>query len=520
MKKLSRSQCAVGPFLAAALAMAILPASPADAQLRDMLRSATDRLTEDRSEPQQQVQQAFTPGRQDLSVQGYSESFADVRRIMESGDYLGAKEAYTDRRGSFSRQFLSANDEFLSNVEQGIMLLDGQSPAGAIDAFDAAEQNVEEARDGERGDSVWSRVQRTTGRGLGALARVAGVRGLGPYSEQDYERVLQLNYLTLSYLVQGDNRAFNVMRRATTEQAVARDLFAAQIADADSRRVEAGAPRDPSAQSGFFGQFDAYSHIATRVPDAYVNPLGDYLTGVIFEIDAVENPNTLTNANTAYSNALSLRSDSSVLRSAIQATSGPRAQDGQTVHILMAEGFSPARQLLVYGLQYADIDTLLEYPMLVPIPSRIDRFEAYAPNGAFLGRFDPIGDIEAIMMRSQQDRLPLAWAELIAGAWRTHAQRQAAGDNQWIRLGVGVVEGMQMPDMRSWSSLPRRFHVARLRPAAGTQEIEVRALDEAGNVLFTERARIDPQSRQAVVYGRATNAALSLSTPDQLWIDR
>lgn len=519
---------------AAAGAALLFSAGAAQAQFRDLFQSLADGaeaglgagLAEALGQPAEQQQQyeqyqqapLVAPGQQVMSLHGYSAGFAPVRQEMNAGRYDQARTLYLDGgNAGLAGAYISSDDTFLTNVEQGVMMLDAGDYASAMQAFNLAEDNVEETKEDERDGGLLGGLGAMVGGVSKAVTSAIGVRGLAAYSEEDYERVLQLNYLTLAYMLSGQDGAFNVGRRGAMEQALLRDRFLERLAEAEAQPQEGGVAANAGAQAGFYTQFEQFSSIAARVPNAYVNPLGDYITGLVFEIDATANPETLANANSAYVDALALVPSSVVLQEAVRATGGDAAEDRRLVHVVVGEGFSPTRQLMAYGLQLSDTETTtLEIPVLAPIASQIERFEIHVPGGPMIAVADPIADLEAIMLRSQQDSLPMRWAEIAVGALRTTVQRDAIGNSQMGALVLGAVEGLQAPDMRSWSSLPRRFHVARVEIPVGLAEIEIRALDGNGQALSVQRVPISAESRHTVIYGRATDASLTLYRPEHL----
>jgi len=451
-----------------------------------------------------------------MTFGGYSQSFNLIRQHMDAGDYARARAIYLGEAEDVGiSNFVSTDDKFLRNVELGVMLLDERNPDQARLAFDAAEGELTERDQGERKAGFLGSI----GKRAGALTATAiGRRGLAPYQPADYERILQLNYLTLGYLLEGDRSAFNVSRRATQEQLLAREAFLQELAKVEQELDDAPSREGAvSARDGFYGEFAQFNSIADRVPSAYVNPLGFYVTALVYEIDAARRPNFTGNARASYEKALELTPQSNYLRGAIQDTSGSLPSEGSRLHVLVGEGFAPTRQLLEYGLDYQSRVIPVKVPVLVPHASSIDRFEIRNQSGRVLGEMEPFADIEAMMMRSQKDRLPMVWAEVFFSIARSALLTEAAGDSSWAGLTLGMAEGLQSPDMRSWSSLPRRFHMARFDADPSVTSIEIRALDEDGRLVTTRTAPVNWHDGHAIVYGRAVSGGLNAGGPTTLW---
>ncbi|MEL6415397.1 MAG: hypothetical protein AAFQ15_10715, partial [Pseudomonadota bacterium] len=273
-----------------------------------------------------------------------------------------------------------------------------------------------------------------------------------------------------------------------------------------------------NAQTYFFLAFSQYDDIASRVPSAFVNPLGYYVNAVVLEIDSVRKPEKRGNARESYRKALELAPSSTVLNNAYNEMSrGATNADEATVHILFAEGFAPSRQILTYGLQLDGAVIPIELPVYVPNNSDIASVTAQANTGQ-TAQLEAIADIEAIVMRSQKDRLPIIWSKVALQATRSALMQNAAGSSRVGAVIYGVAEGLQQPDTRSWSSLPARFYVTRLKVPRTATQITLSARTPNGGVVGSQSLSIDASSGHAVIYGRAMSGALNATTSAPLWI--
>lgn len=471
---------------------------------------------------------ALAANEQTLTLGGYAMSFSAVRDRLASGDYAGAIALFSGEAGGEGEAlnaFVSTNDQFLRNAELGVMRFELGETAAAVEHFNLAEAEVNDADAAERRGGMRGALGRLGQRATRLGAGLVGREGLAPYQEADFEEILQLNYLTLTYLMEGEYKAFNVTRRAIVAQTIAREVFLEELAAAGKELEDLGTAEPASAgsiataQTNFFNVFSQYDDIAARVPSAYVNPLGYYVNAVVLEIDSIRKPEKRGNARESYRKALELAPGSAVLERALADMQEAPAEDGMTtVHVIMAEGFAPSRQVLGYGLQLNDQVIPIELPVYTPNPSAIAQLTLAADTGQS-GKMEPIADVEAIVMRSQKDRLPIIWAKVALQAVRSSLMQSAAGDSMIGAVAYGVAEGLQSPDTRSWSSLPARFHVARLKVPPTATAITVNAFSETGNRLGAQAIPIDTSSSHVVIYGRANDTHMGVRVSDQLWIN-
>ncbi len=540
------------------VAAALAGAAPAHAQLKEMWRNLPKSLpglptqTPTPAPPPPPPAQTIKPGVQTIEPRGYSQQFQPVREMIGQGRYADAfgrfapmsapdqKDAATTTsrpsggaRGAPPAPAATASatppgrlpsDPYLSRVELGLIAFESGDPETAITHLKQAEDTENERRDahgakavaGKAGD--WLRV---------GMGKVSGQNEIAPYHPLDHERVLQLNYLSLAYLLQGDRRCYNITRRCIAEQGDLKVKFEKELADykakyaeqtTDTSKVTEG---DRKAFDELSSQFKAYDAQAARVPNAYVNPLGDYLAGVIQEIASREQPALRDNSRIGYQNALKLCGRSAQLSAAAQAMARPRVPANERVlHVIVGEGFSPQREVMSFGLTLRQQVVPVRVPIFKPVGTPIQRIAVLGQNGATLGALDPIGDFEAIRLRDQQDRTPQimlgVFTDSLASYFTGQALKKAGGIGELIH---GLRDATASPDTRSWLSLPRRFHVARLVVPASVRSVQIAAFDAAGGRVAAAPTPLSPTETQSILYARVTPGAVRVQTARRLWID-
>ena len=488
------------------------------------------------------------PGKQGLFAGGYSQRFEPLRVMIATADYTDAIQAFVppaaptptgsgtapETKGDVKAPLPEAHhavltsDPFLANVELGLIAFEAGQLDEAVDHLKKAEILQDHAKG----------LGHTLGRGFGWFgSKVTGQGELAPYHPLDYEAVLQLNYLALAHLMKGQPTCYNVARRCIDFQQEIKARFEKEIDEAKAKLARQDAdeakkppPKDQAARdeqatehqtlNDFTGEFKAYDSYAGRVPNAYVNPLGDYLAGVIQEIASREQDALRDNSRIAYENAVALCGRSSQLSAAAAAMKRARVPNGErVVHVIVGEGFAPERRELFFVLGLVGQLLPVRVPIFTPVASPIEAIDVHV-GSARLAVLDPIGDFEAIRMRSQQDRVPLLTLDVTVGLVASYMEGKAA--HKFGPLGDVLYGGKELAshaDTRSWLSLPRRFHVARVALPAAATSITLGTLGKAGQRLASQRVEVPKGESHTVVYARAVDGQITVHSARRLWID-
>jgi uncharacterized protein len=579
-------------------AFAIATLEPAHAQFGSMLGKALKQATQPQQQqnlaPQQAAEaEAETPDGQQTPPQqynrqwlGYSQNFQALRPFLLKGDFAGAKAAFETGKdpsgapvplppnpvvtgaaggqtppaaagfmglaaaaraqqggqaGAVSTGVLQPMAQtaapFITNVEVGTLLLDSGDFTSARGAFDTAGQTGA----GTAAQSNSSRaggMLRSLGRGAAALA---GNAEMGAYDAPDYERVLQLNYLSLAYLLTGDAKAFNVsMRTADRQREAFNDLNerAAKLQDearaafeaerAKAQQELATAQNNPDQQGGTTAVNSQLSAAyaspdyckAPNVPSAFVNPLSFYLNGIVYEVSSVQYREDRDTARISYEKALQLAPNAGVLSAAVRDLNSQQVRPGRLTHVLVAEGFAPTRQAIRMQLNYGNVQAPITIPRLTCHPSDVAAIEVRSLDGKTLTRLDQVANIEGMMLQRQKDREAITAAAVFTNALRGAMENRVAQQAGFV--GQLLVQAKQSsfdrPDMRSWSTLPARMFGGRVYVPDDVTEVDIVSLNANGQVVATSRSKLDTQSRQNVVYARAVQSTLAVTPPAQLWI--
>ncbi|HEY1753616.1 MAG TPA: hypothetical protein VGG29_20330 [Caulobacteraceae bacterium] len=490
-----------------------------------------------------QQKPATPPGLQAVVPKGYSERFIKVREMIAAGRYDEAVERFEQPpkpepapKGAKGDPKPASSgpkppppivsDAYLADTEMGLLAFEGGHVEDAVG-------HLHDAEDIHEGVGAPTTRSAAVKKGFGGAARLlagklTGQEEIEVYHPLDHEVILLLNYLALARLLQGERECYNVTRRCIDQQTDLKAKFDKEIEAYKSKYSEQTSDTtkvtdtDRTSLGNLSDQFKSYDTAATRVPNAYVNPLGDYLAGVIQEIVSREEPALRDNAKIAYQTAARLCGGSPQLAAAAAAMARPRVPPKERVlHVVAGEGFAPERDVMTFGLAFHGDVVLVKVPIFKPVPSAVSRIAVQAPSGQILATLDPIGDFEAIRLRDQHDRIP----EIMLGVLTSFLASYFEG-RLMDKLGLAgqvlhlVRDAAATPDTRSWLSLPRRFHVARVvLPPKVTSSVNMVSFDAAGRRIASQPVTLLAGETQSFVYARATDQGLQAQAARRLWID-
>ena len=361
--------------------------------------------------------------------------------------------------------------------------------------------------------------------GLGAMEKLAtkffGAGEYGRYDASGFEKVLLLDLAAMAFLLEGDDRAFNVARLAILWQDEEKEKFEEKL-EALEKEAEEKITKDDlgknSEASGIYGklqkEYSKYDDVALMVPNAFVNPFGDYVTGMVNEFKSVKVKSLLSNANIAYKQALELNPKSNVLKQAVKDTEKKKSAS-RLIHVVCLDGFVPEKKVLSIPV-YSTID--IELPTYEPVKSDVAKIKVVTTEGKVLATLSPVADIEAIALRLQKDALPGIQAMVVAATIRDIGLAKL-GEKLPFGLGgtfMRAIDRFQEPDTTSWMSLPSKILAARIYPPKGLKKIKVRSYDRDGKKLAEQVVDLGEGNRHFVL-ARSINKTLYAYPSKKIW---
>ncbi len=442
--------------------------------------------------------EAFAPAREALRAGRFDELVAKMNTNPSSED--GQRMSDED-----AKERLIARNSELAIVERGLLTLNSGDFERALLFFDAAEQKMEQSEAEGVLSSFGSAVSK------GAFSALFGAEEVRDYAMRGYEKVMLLNYKALCYMLLGDRKAYNVTRKAIDKQQEEWEKFREMLAALEEEQTKQG-----GQMASVAGRVDADNRdAATRkkaamVPNAYVNPFGDYMNAMLMEMDSIADSSLRDNARIAYQKVLDNNKDCSAARTALNQVRKGVPRGRKLVHVILADGFAPERKEMSKGYQVDQLKAVVNYAEAMPVPTQVAG--ARVSFGGSSSRLASLSKLESIILRDDQDRLPLRTSMIALALLRSGAASAFLGD-----FGVKIASSMQRPDTRSWLSLPNQVVVARMYVPANTTKIRLDTLSGKGGVLASATVPIAAQG-PTVVYAVSYDSQLRAYANKHSWV--
>ena len=501
-----------------------------------------------------------------VAYAGYSEKFLGIKGLLADGEAELAFQQHLATLEKKSKKKRKKNKEgetpivekaieykdphFLFALEQGLLALDADHRADATDYFELSEELLEQREGQSGGKKSFKFISSGAGKLLGF-----GESGI--YRGVAFERILMLNYKSIAYMLNGDRRAYNVTRRAINWQNSEKRDFDQEMQEINARvekeerkllaKAEKQAKKDakknakkkakdseqedepaieaPNFEGGGLKnllttvqqQYKASESKALQVPNAFVNPFGFYMAGIVQEYDSYDDRSLRDNARISYGKALELKPGSQVIERALKEIGQAAPKGKRLVHIVLAEGFAPEKKVLGFDLNIDGTAVKVKLPIYEQDPSLVDRVEIQDRKGKTLSVLSQIADIDAIALRHQYDSLSKQHLNLIVSVTRDAYSNKALGKfgrlGSIVKMGKGAITN---PDMRSWMTLPKQMLAARLYLPKKQKDLRLVIFDKQGEILAQKVMTLDTENHN-FVYARSIDNTLYTSASDDLW---
>lgn len=453
--------------------------------------------------------------RQNVYYAGYSKEFQKVKQWMASGNLKDVDKFYTAREAEILKKNQTKWQSIeeiglLRWMERGTLYLDEGNLDKSIKSFN----NAEEILNVRQKDSIASDF--LTSITAFAAETATGNEEFQEYPGEGYEKVLMLNYKSIAFLINGKRQAYNVARRAIDWQNLEKTLFQEKIEAAKKESKEQNSGGDSDDE--WMNSYKALDKIATRVPSAFVNPFGYYVTGMIQEYESRDDRSLKDNARIAYKKALELNPESKVLKQAVKDMKSRKSPGNRRLlHIVVADGFAPEKKMLVYNYSAGNGVIPVKLPIYEPVPSKVARIEVQTTGGKRLARLSPVADIEAICLRHQKDSEAFRSLRVGLSIARAVGVNQAASNlSVFGNMLSSAANDLAAPDMRSWMSLPASLQAARLYISKNTKKLKIVSFDAKGRRLASKTVTINTPS-DAFIYARSIDKQMYAHGSDTMW---
>lgn len=451
-----------------------------------------------------------------ITYEGYSKQFIPIKDLIAKGNF---DQAYLIEQNKIAQD----DADFLNSIEAGILAIDANNMLEATEHFATAEKVLKQESD----SSVVEGSLATFG--LEALSMISGFGELTTYSGEPYERILMLNYKSITYLLNGERKAYNVTRRAIDWQNIEKKEFDKNIGEAEKELQEEQGKLDDekniSAYTNIFAaiasQYKSSKSRALSVPSAYINPFGFYMAGIVQEFDSYDDASLRDNAQISYKKALELNPKSKVIKQAIKGTRKAAPKNRRLVHVIVADGFAPEKKTLTFNLNVRDSLVPVKLALFEPVKSSVAKIKIKSGKRT-LATFSEIADIEAITLRHQLDSLPLQHARVAVSVFRNIAENELLKGIGGYAGAIGMIvkqvrDGFANPDMRAWMSLPKTLSAARIYVRNSQKTIAIVSYDKKGRILAKKKIKLNKKSHN-FIYVRSLEKNLYAKINKNLWI--
>ena len=448
---------------------------------------------------------------------GYSKKYAPYRDKLAKGEadaVFSILKEEEEKIGTKNSEKLASELRLVGLMERTSLSLQLGDPDKALD-YSRLAQDVIEERNSE------SYLKEGASSFGNFFLDLAGAGEFGRYNAPGYEKVLLLDMASMAYLLKGDERAFNVARLAVEWQKEEKELFATQLEkekketkEEDKKENEVSEESSIKLIDSLHKEFAKYDKTALKVSSAFVNPFGDYVTGMINEFKSRKVKSLISNAHIAYKQALKLNPRSKVLQRAVRDTKAKK-RPNNLVHIVALDGFVPEKKILSIPV----IDTIdVELPTFNPIPSRVAKIKVLSRNNKTLATLSPVADIEALALRHQKDSLPYIQSMMLTAATRDVALVQG-GNSLFGGLGSLVksfTDDAQEPDTTSWMTLPSTILAARIYTYPGLKTLKIRSYDKKNKMIAEKIIKLN-EGDQHFVLVRSSDQSINAYPSEKIW---
>ncbi len=468
----------------------------------------------------QRVNTSGKPLKPEAYYAGYSKKYVAYRDKLAAGDSDAVLQLMAEEEAKIKAETQDEDDlvnqlRLIGLMERASLSLELGEPDKALDWCRLGQELIEK----RASESYLKEGVSSVGH---FFADTLGAGELARYDAPGYEKVMLLDLASMAYLLKGDDRAFNVARLAVEWQEEEKEKFTEELEKKTKEEVEGRKKASNSQQkqnadrlfSALHNEFSKYDSTTLTVPNAFVNPFGDYVTGMVDEFKSVKVKSLISNAHIAYKQALELNPKSKVLQQAVKDTKKRKRAD-RLIHIVALDGFVPEKKVLSIPID-RDID--VELPTFNPIPSKVAKIKVLTAKNKTLTTLSPVANIEALALRHQKDSLPYVQAMLLTSVVRDTVM-VSAGDA--ILGGLGgllkeVTDEAQEPDTTSWMTLPSTIMAGRFYAPKGLRTLKIRSYDRAGKLLAEKKVKLN-KGNQHFVLVRSMDKTLYAYPSKKIW---
>jgi uncharacterized protein len=347
-----------------------------------------------------------------------------------------------------------------------------------------------------------------------------------PYEGQDFEKVMVHTLDALNYLMMGNTEDARVEIRNSyrTQQ----DLYNAHYKDIEKAKKDSqGVNYEDSFKDSSSDSYNRMKQTASSVVSVYQNAFAYYISSLVYELNGEEDeayidlkkailsaPNctAVQKDLIRMSRDLGYRDDLDKWQNQF-GKNAPFPKDSIDIFVVFELGLAPFREQFKLVLPIPTVGLVsVAVPVYAYVPSLVTGGYVTA-NGRSDGT-SIVSDTDAIASRNLLDDYPILLAkQAVRAAIKGTATREAGKQyGGWVQLAAGIAFAItEQADLRTWSTLPKQIHTARLFVPKGTSEFTVTALPGVPG-RFSETVQIPANARHIVVLARASESNITVSS--------
>jgi len=343
-----------------------------------------------------------------------------------------------------------------------------------------------------------------------------------PYEGQDFEKVMIRTLDALNYLMLGDLDGARVeIRNSYRIQQYLYDKHYKKLEKA--KKDSGGVNLDDAIKGSSTGDIDLMKQTASSVASIYQNAFAYYISSIVYELNneqdesyidlkkanqAVPNCRTVQNDLARLARYLGYRDDVAKWQSMYGKTE-PIPKDYIDIILIFELGIAPCRQEIKLTLPIPSVGLMsAAFPVYEYTPSNVTA--GYLSAGSKMAETSIVSDTDAIASRNLLDDYPILIAKQAARAAIKGTATREAGKQygDWAQLAVGIASAItEQADLRTWTTLPKQFQIARIFVPKGTAEVTVSALPSLPGRMSRTIA-IPDKTTNLVLLARASDSDL------------
>lgn len=421
---------------------------------------------------------------------------------------------YPDALSVFPESSARGKDEILIRMERGVIL---QAMGRFEDSANEFERAVRKIRDSE------NRAVISASRTAAQAGTLIVNEQVLPYDGEDFEKVLIHALNAVNYVLGGDLDGARVeilnayRRQDELAEKHARDLMKAEenLADADWERSFQKTDREG---------FEALREKAQSVLSIYQNAFAYYVSALVYELNREENDAyiDLKKAIRAAPGCRSIQQD--LIRLSRELNFREDAQEwvkqfgemeiesspGIDVFVIFTFGLAPFKEAVSFpipigkgGFVFASL------PVYRFTPTTIHSGKVLG--GGTSVETSLLSDTDAIAARNLLDKFPILFAKQIARSYlKAQASRSLSREYGALGALAGTVASAvtEQADLRTWSSLPKEIHVARVFLPGSTRRFLLKAFPSGPQ----RTVELPEGTRHCIVLSRVTDTDMTVHT--------